>query len=210
VTAAPGTTRDTIEETISISGIPFILIDTAGVRSTEDEAEALGVAAARRAAAEADLILFVYEAPFGISPTDIEVVEIIAGKPHVYIANKLDMLDPGKTLASIQSANSETVFVSALTGEGIENLRGACVKAALGGSAPSTEDALVSSARHADALRRAAASVKRAKAALTEGLSEEFAATETRSAIRAIGEVTGSSIDETLLSRIFAEFCIGK
>ncbi len=213
VTSVPGTTRDVIEETVSIKGVPFIVADTAGIRNETDEVEAIGVALSHKSMAAADLVLVVVDATQGALPEDLTILKRASGRPTVVAINKTDLVadkDAEAIAASLSPEGRIVVLVSAVTGEGIENLESAFGEAVFSGRVLAADDILVSNARHTDALRRALTSVRRADSALTEGLSEEFASAEIRGALAALGEITGASVDDEVLNRIFADFCIGK
>ncbi len=213
VTSVPGTTRDIIEETVSIKGVPFVVADTAGIREETDEVEAIGVALSHKSLAAADLVLVVIDASQGALPEDLTILKGAAERPAVVAINKTDLVSEKKAdeiAASLASEGRIVVGVSAATGEGVAKLEDAFGESVFSGRVLSTEDILVSNARHAAALRRALASVRRADSALCDGLSEEFASAETKDALSTLGEITGASVDEEVLNRIFAEFCIGK
>lgn len=213
VTSIPGTTRDVLEESVSIRGVPFVLADTAGIRASDNEAETIGVARSHRSLSDADIVLCVIDAADGIRPEDLSILEGASGKTTMVALNKIDLVNPDR-IASIRAQwpddQIRVVSVSALTGKGITNMKEEFVKAAFSGQIPATNEILVSNARHTDALRRALTSVRRAVTAIADGLSEEFASAEIRDAINAIGEITGTSVSEDVLERIFSEFCIGK
>ncbi|MFA5867006.1 MAG: tRNA uridine-5-carboxymethylaminomethyl(34) synthesis GTPase MnmE [Actinomycetota bacterium] len=213
VTSVPGTTRDIIEETVSINGVPFVVADTAGIRDETDEVEAIGVALSHKSLAAADLILVVVDASQGALPEDHTILKGTSGKPTIVAVNKNDLASAKHVEATAKSVSAPgriVVRVSAATGEGVERLEAAFGEAVFSGRVLSTDDILVSNARHADALRRALTSVRRAVSEIREGLSEEFASAEIRDALAALGEITGTSVDDEVLNRIFAEFCIGK
>lgn len=213
VTAQAGTTRDVIEESLSLKGVPFVLADTAGIRDGRNEAETLGVALSRRLLAEADLVAAVVDISQGILEEDRTILRAAEGKPLIVAANKADLVGTKKAQKRVRDICDEgwtCVSVSAKTGEGIEGLEDALVESVFAGGIPATEDMLVSNARHTDALKRALASVSRAADTIRDGLSEEFASAEIRDGLEALGEIGGISVGEEILDRIFSEFCIGK
>lgn len=213
VTSVPGTTRDIIEETVSIKGIPFVVADTAGIRDEGDEVEVIGVALSHKSLDAADLVMVVVDASEGALPEDLAILERASGRPTVVAVNKTDLVSAqqAKTVAVSFAVNGWTVVrVSAVTGEGVEDLENAFGEAVFSGRVLATDDIIVSSARHADALRRALTSVSRAALAIGDGLSEEFASAEIRDALATLGEITGTSVGEEVLNKIFAEFCLGK
>ncbi len=196
VSPQPGTTRDTVEENLVLGGVPFHLVDTAGLRATGDPVEAEGMRRARREVAEADVILQVHDGahpPVPVPP---------AGPRVVLVLNKRDLLRG--------PVPEGMVPVCCLTGEGLNGLvREVLARVALGGAAVRDEVVAIN-ARHQDALRRCAAACGEALAVLERGEGPEFASIELRCALDALGEITGAVDTEELLGRIFSTFCIGK
>jgi tRNA modification GTPase len=209
VTPIPGTTRDTLEEAISLDGIPLRVIDTAGLRyvgedSGEgiDEAEALGIARTHEALAEADLILYIIDvsAPEG-SLEDMPSLSF-AGRPHIVIHNKIDLLHD----AEIETGAIRT---SALTGEGIEGLR-AAILAQLNASGELAETGLLNNLRQQEAVTETLAALAAAAAANHDALPHELILVDLHSALRALDSLTGVTTSDDILARIFSTFCIGK
>jgi tRNA modification GTPase len=192
VTPRPGTTRDAVSETVALAGTLVTLVDTAGVRESEDEVERIGVDVARRAAAGADLVLWLVdgstEEPW--APPDGALV----------VRTKADLPAAARDVA----AEAE---VSALTGRGLEELVG-LVAARLGTS--EATDGLLVLARHGEALRAAASALEAASDLARRRQPTELVASELRRALSALGEVTGETASEELLDRIFSTFCLGK
>ncbi|MFH1737271.1 MAG: tRNA uridine-5-carboxymethylaminomethyl(34) synthesis GTPase MnmE [Actinomycetota bacterium] len=212
VTSIPGTTRDVIEETLSIDGAAFVLTDTAGIHESPDEVEAIGVSLSRRSLVEADIVLAVIDASAGLTDEDRTIIYSVGARPLIVVANKSDLLaKAGFSLCGENlPENIRCLVVSALNGEGIEELRSAILDTTFTGHLPATDDLMVANARHAEALKRALDSLKRSVTELKKGMSEEFASAELKDAIDALGEITGESVAPEVLDRIFAEFCIGK
>jgi tRNA modification GTPase len=222
VTPIPGTTRDTLEETANLRGIPVVLIDTAGIATTDDVVERLGVARSRAALEAADLALLVLDATAPPTAADAEIAALVAEKPTIVVWNKIDLLEPttddrrptiDELSTSLVTRHSSLVTpqvaVSALTGAGLDDLVQAIAEVLLGGAAPAGER-LVSSPRHRDALSRAAGHVRDALAGHARGVPADLLAVDLTSALTAIGEITGESLSEDLLAAIFSRFCIGK
>lgn len=209
VTAIPGTTRDVIAEWIELGGVPVQLLDTAGLRPTEDPVERIGVARTREALAQAHLVLVVIDAAEGLGPEDREwIAELPAGTARIGVANKID-LNPGFSLAELQEAldGAPVVAVSAEAGTGLEALEAEIAR--LAGAFDASEELLVN-ARQAEAIRRAADHLRDAQQTLESGLGVELVAIDIRAAWMALGEVTGETAGEALLDEIFSRFCIGK
>jgi tRNA modification GTPase len=209
VTPLPGTTRDTLEETLNLHGIPLVLVDTAGIRAdTRDMAEDMGVARSRAALGQADLALLVVDANRPIDEGDRAIAATIVGRPAIIVLNKTDL--PVYADVDDLMPGARIVEVSALTGAGMVELEGTIEKLVLDGRVTTAEPALVGSSRHRDLLRRAQAGVEAAIDARTNGLPLDFVSIGLREAVQALGEITGESVSETLLETIFSRFCIGK
>jgi len=205
VTESAGTTRDTVEEQLDLSGIPVTLIDTAGLREARDPAESEGVRRARLAREEADLVLLVLDGSRPLEPDEHAALERAAGESErartVVVLNKCD-------LPPVEQSLPDALPVSALTGEGLEQLR-AELHACLVGAGP-VEDPIVTDARHADALSRTDVALERAARAADDGLSEELLLEDLKLAMHHLGEIVGEMGNEELYDRIFSTFCIGK
>ena len=208
VTPIPGTTRDTLEETLSLQGIPLVLVDTAGIAETDDLIERLGIERSRRAVAAADLVLLVVDGSAAPTPADEQVAALCMDKRAVVAVNKGDL--PMAAGWSACLPNAPHLIVSALTGEGLPELEVLLVETILGGGAGAGEPPVASNPRHRDAFRRALESVGEAQQALRNGLPADMQAIDLGEAVRALGEVTGESASDELLETIFGQFCIGK
>lgn len=206
VTDVPGTTRDTLSEVINIQGIPILLTDTAGVRSSEDQIEALGVERTRRAIADADLVLVVLDSSQPLTLEDKEVLAEVSDCLSLVVFNKSDLVaaENGNDGRSING-----VVVSAKTGAGLEDLRAAIIEPFAARDIQNT-GLLVTDARHYDLLRRAQSSLTASGEALGQRLSEELILVGLYNALRYLGEITGETTPDDVLSQIFATFCIGK
>lgn len=206
VTPIPGTTRDVIEETLNLRGIPIRALDTAGLRETEDLVERLGVERTRESLAGADFVLLVLDATVGETPEDAALRAELATRPHLVVWNKWDLVAPPAP------NNGGAIPVSAATGWNIEALEDAIAEAVLGGqAAPSeSEAAVVTHARHRHALEAARASLTEARGTLAAGLPADFVAIDVRGALTALGEITGETATEDVIAEIFSRFCIGK
>jgi len=203
VTDRAGTTRDTLEEDLSLGGIPVRLIDTAGLREVTGDVESEGVRRAERAREEADLVLLVLDGSRQLEPLELEALErsAAAAARTLVAVNKCDLPAAGEPVP-------HALRVSALTGDGVGGLREE-LRRKLVGTGP-VEDPIITSTRHASALDETVAALERAAKAAEEGLSEELLLEDLREAMRHLGTITGEFTDEALYDRIFSTFCIGK
>jgi tRNA modification GTPase len=222
VTPIAGTTRDTIEEYANVGGAPVHLVDTAGLTPSDDPIERIGVERSRAAARSADLLLLVLDGSSPLTPLDTAVAtelrELATASdrqdasvpPVVLVLNKSDLTAayPVEEARELWPG-APVVRCSALSKEETLPLERALAEVALSGGAQAGE-VLVTSARHADALRRASAHLREAAGTLAEDLPLDFVSIDLRAAIETLGEITGETASADLLDRIFAEFCIGK
>ncbi len=208
VTHIPGTTRDSLSELISLEGVPVLLTDTAGVRSTEDHVENLGVERTLRAIADADLTVVVLDGSEPLTQEDAEILDEVAGLPHLVALNKSD-LESFEQNGLVSSLSVPVVPVSARTGAGLDHLRTAILKPFAGGH---VQDAglLITDARHHDLLRRTESALQSSALLLTGRASEELVLVGLYDALKFLGQITGETTTEDILSQIFATFCIGK
>jgi tRNA modification GTPase len=221
VTAVPGTTRDLIEESVSVCGIPVVLVDAAGLRETEDAVERIGVERAESALRDCDVALFVLDAAEGVTPADRVIADRLrktSGPRILTVLNKWDAA-PAAAAADLQATTrallpgSELAAVSALTGFGVEALRCALPAAAPGGNGTGeigAESVIVSSARHHEALRAAWNSLCEAEHTTEQRLPGDFIAIDARGALDALGLITGETVTDDIVHRIFRDFCVGK
>lgn len=214
VTAAPGTTRDTLEESLDIKGIPVRLIDTAGLRANKDdreaeeisEAELLGIARSREALADADLILFLHDATHQLTRDEKHLVAELAARPHLLVQTKVDLLHP--ELPPPEELE-KFLSTSAVTGEGMDDLRVAILQAANADGALADSGAL-NNLRQQEAVTAAIAALETAATANSNALPHELILVDLHNALRSLDTLTGSTTTDDILARIFATFCIGK
>ncbi len=215
VTEIPGTTRDTIEESVSISGIPLNLIDTAGIRETDNLIEQHGVERSKSFLAEADLLLVVISAADPMDNVDIDLLHSTVDRKAVIILNKIDL--PMRTLlvqVKEQVQNKQIIETSVLHSKGVENLKSAILTEVLVshdvGDPRTSVSTIVTNVRHYDALRRAKADLNCAIDSLCQRQSPEFVALDLRGCLDQLGEIVGKTTNEDILGRIFSQFCVGK
>ena len=207
VTDIPGTTRDTLSEAIDLGGVPVILTDTAGVRQTTDGIETLGIERTHRALSDADLVLVVIDGSDEVGPADRDLLSQTAESRRIVVMNKSD-------LPSFRAADSclgvpHTINVSARSGEGLDELRAAMLES-LNSAGVEDQGLLITNARHYDLLCRTKQEVELAQAAFRDRHSEELVLVPLHNALKYLGQITGETTTEDILSEIFATFCIGK
>jgi len=212
VTEIPGTTRDTITETMGLDGVPLVLMDTAGIRPSVDEIESIGVARTRRAAADADLLVVVIDGSEALRQEDQTVLSEVANAKHIVALNKSDL--PTFSVGHFKDRTvvgelSTLIPVSAKTEAGLESLRAAILKPFANGSARG-ESLLITNARHHDLLVRAIAALDSSERLLGQRVSEELVLVGLHNALRYLDEITGETTTEEILGQIFSTFCIGK
>lgn len=209
VTEIPGTTRDVVEEWVSLRGIPLSLSDTAGIRPTDDPVERLGVERSRRALEQSDIVLLVIEAPTGFTEEDGLIAQAISDRSGVLVvANKVDLLaDPNVERLTVLRPDWPVVGVSAETGVGVDRLEEVLIRLA---GAQETEESFLANARQEEALQRAIDALEAAMATYRAGFGSDLVSVEIRAGWTALGEIIGESVGEDLLDQIFSRFCIGK
>ena len=214
VTDIPGTTRDTVEESVVCSGVLLWLTDTAGIRATEDTVEKLGVERSRRAVASADLVIVLVDGTGGITAEDQEILTLAQTAPHYIVAmSKSDLLPEGFAHILRQDKNARTpdafLSLSSVTPGGLDLLEDAVAEIFPAGE-PGEAGSLLTDQRQEDAARRALEAVRRALEALESGLTPDAVLTDAEEALDALGELTGRTAREEIVSRIFSRFCVGK
>ncbi len=211
VTEIPGTTRDTITEAIGLDGVPIILFDTAGIRTSDDEIESIGVARTRRAAADADLLIVVIDGSETLHDEDRTVLAEVADTQHVVTLNKSDLPSFSVTHfdSDLRAPQFPIIPVSAKTEAGLERLRAAILQPFANGKRQS-ESLLITNARHHDLLMRAVDAIISSEGSLDQRASEEIILIGLHNALRYLDEITGETTTEEILGQIFSTFCIGK
>lgn len=214
VTPVPGTTRDVLEEVLNIRGVPVRLLDTAGVRPTDDPVEQEGVRRSRTAMAEAELLLVIVDGSVPLTQEDRDLLAQYTAKKRLVVVNKTDVaggLDRTDHAVLERDAPAcPVVWISAKTGAGLDDLRDRIRTMILRPDFEPGEAAVVTRLRHQAALSRAREALAGAAGSVEARLSGEFVAMDLRAAIDALGEITGAVSTDEILDRIFREFCIGK
>jgi tRNA modification GTPase len=208
VTSVPGTTRDVIEESIDLDGLHIHLVDTAGLRETEDLVEQEGIKRSRSAEQEADLRLIVVDGSQLLTRDDQELIGKVIGLPHVVAVNKADL--PSVITTEDMPVGAIVCFLSAKSGMGIDRLKAEIRGQLISPGADAAEGVVVSNVRHRMALQRASEALQLALQSVAQNVAGELLAIDVRAAAEALGEITGAITTDEILNRVFAEFCIGK
>lgn len=207
VTALPGTTRDVVESELVVQGIPVQVLDTAGIRETSDHVEQIGVARSRACAAAADLVLLVVEAAVGWTESDQAIYEQVKDHPLILVINKVDLAPA--TCVTYPPTITQIVTMAVAQSLGIKDLEQAILRTAQTGLQAANLDLAINQ-RQAAALTRAKTALQHIQTTIAEQLPLDFWTIDLRSAIAALGEITGEEVTESVLDRIFSRFCIGK
>ena len=206
VTEIAGTTRDTVEETVMLGNTRLRLIDTAGIRDTDDKIEAMGVDRSKKEAENADLVIFVCDGSAPLTAEDHTVIEVCADLPNaIALINKSDL---GAKVLPSDLPFSTIIPICAKTGEGLDQLRDV-VDMMFAGNTP-CDGSILTNARQYDAIRRAYEAMLQALHGLKLGLTPDAVLIDVESAMEAMGEVTGATVREDITARIFERFCVGK
>jgi tRNA modification GTPase len=208
VTDLPGTTRDVVESQLVVGGIPVQVLDTAGIREATDQVEKIGVERSRQAAQAADLVLLTIDAQTGWTTADQEIFEQVQHRPLILVINKID-LAPSVSLP-LPFQIDPTVKTAAAHSQGIEALENAILETVKAKNLTAGNLDLAINQRQAAALTRAKTALQQVQTTIAEQLPLDFWTIDLRSAIQALGEITGEEVTESVLDRIFSRFCIGK
>ncbi|HEV7682785.1 MAG TPA: tRNA uridine-5-carboxymethylaminomethyl(34) synthesis GTPase MnmE, partial [Pyrinomonadaceae bacterium] len=209
VTELPGTTRDSISETISLAGIPVSLTDTAGIRVANDRIEEIGVERTYQAIADSDVLVVVVDGSLTLFAEDLKIIKGAQSRRHVVAINKCDLALEPNLEKQLRQESPAMVHVSALTGEGLAELA-AVILETFGAVDSEAVGLLITDSRHYDLLRRAEASLASSVESLRQASSEEIVLVGLHGALQFLGEITGETTTDDILGEIFSTFCIGK
>lgn len=211
VTSTPGTTRDLVTETVALGGIPVKLVDTAGIRRALDEAESLGIQKSMEALAEADIVLVVLDSSQPVSDEDRKLLDQVTQRIAIVVKNKADLRSSHGSDTLVRQVSEKTwVATSALTGQGIEELRAAILNHVSGKSTTTAESGFLTNARHAALVRESIAALENAGSAVRNRVPHEMVLLDLYNALRPLDEITGATTNDDILNLIFSRFCIGK
>lgn len=211
VTEIPGTTRDTIEEVISIRNIPVYLVDTAGIRETSDEVERLGIERSKAAFNEADFIIFIMDGSSAISDEDREIASYLDGRDSVVLINKND-LERGFTNDDVRELVNDPVIIetSLINNEGIEEIENHIEELVYGGELSQHDSTMVNNVRHIELLKQSRDSLRDAMEMTLAREALDFIEVDVRNAYDLLGEITGETVSDDIINEVFARFCLGK
>ncbi|MFR3288036.1 MAG: tRNA uridine-5-carboxymethylaminomethyl(34) synthesis GTPase MnmE [Enterococcus casseliflavus] len=211
VTDIAGTTRDVIEEYVNVRGVPLKLIDTAGIRETEDVVEKIGVERSRKALAEAELILLVLNQSEGLTQEDKQLLELTAGSRRIILLNKTDLEPKLAPAELVQYAADEPIFsVSVLTNEGLDQLEQAIADLFFGGKTTDKDASYLSNTRHIALLENAVQSLSEVIQGIEAGMPVDLVQIDMTRCWDYLGEVVGDSVQDELITQLFSQFCLGK
>ena len=208
VTDLPGTTRDAIESTLVVRGIPVKVLDTAGIRETVDTVEKIGVERSRKAAMTADLVLLTIDTVIGWTAAEQEIYQQVKHRPLILVINKTDLVSTDKV--AFPAEIKTVVYTSAAQNRGIDSLETAIVNLVTNGEVMASESELAINQRQATALTKCKSALEQVNRTIIDRLPLDFWTIDLRDAIQALGEITGEEVTESVLERIFSRFCIGK
>ncbi len=211
VTEIPGTTRDTIEEAISIRNIPVYLVDTAGIRETSDEVERLGIERSKAAFNEADFIIFIMDGSSAVSDEDRKIAAYLDGRNSVVLINKND-LERGFTNDDVRELIDDPVIIetSLIKNEGIEEIENHIEKLVYGGELSQHDSTMVNNVRHIELLQQSRDSLRDAMDMTLAREALDFIEVDVRNAYELLGEITGETVSDDIINEVFARFCLGK
>ena len=211
VTNIPGTTRDSIEEFLTIQGIPVRLIDTAGIRETEDIVESMGVEKARQYLDKADVVVLVIDGSKPLEPEEQELLQLITNRPSIIFLNKADQAQYiSKEEIAAMGTFTEIVTISAAQGEGMDEMARVITSLVQGGSVQASHEAMLSNVRHITLMEQAKVSLDQSILAIDSGMPIDLIVTDIRDAWELLGDITGESLRESMVDELFKRFCLGK
>jgi len=210
VTPVPGTTRDIVEEIINLGGAPFKLRDTAGIRRSHDEVEKIGVELSHKAIEDAEIVLTVFDGSEALLTEDVEILNRTNDRRTIIAINKIDLPQKIDKERIAGVSDSKQIAVSATKGTGLEELERAMLDMVLSGQVNRGTDVIVANVRHQKALEKAKANLDEALKGMNQDVPEEFICAILRDMLDDLGEISGETVQENIVERIFSQFCIGK
>ena len=210
VTDIEGTTRDTIEEQISISGIPFKIIDTAGIRESEDKIERIGIEKSKKAAQNSDIILAIFDVSKPLNKEDFEIINFIKNKKAIIILNKIDLNENAETITELSNLGKDILKISVLEKKGIEQIYEKLTQMFNINEIDLDNGNVITNIRHKELIDCAKQNAKQSIIALKSNLPVDIIAINIKEILENLGKITGESVSEDIIKEIFSKFCLGK
>lgn len=210
VTDIEGTTRDSLEENINISGLSLKIIDTAGIRDTVDIVEQIGVKRAKDLAKEADLIIFIVDSSKDLDDNDYEIMKLIKEKKYIVLLNKSDLNSRVEIEALNELDKSNIITISAKNNEGIDLFEDRVKEMFLNGEINFNDEIFVTNARQKESIINAYSSLKLVKKSIEDNMPEDFYSIDLLNTYEELGKVIGEALEDDLVNNIFSKFCMGK
>ncbi len=210
VTDIEGTTRDTIEEQIVISGIPFKIIDTAGIRESDDKIEKIGIEKSKKAAQNSDIILAIFDISKSLNKEDLEIIKFIKNKKAIIVLNKIDLNESEETITELSNLGLDILKVSVLEKKGIEQIYDKLTEMFNINEISLDSGNVITNIRHKELIDCGKQNAKQAINALKSNLPIDIIAINIKEILENLGKITGESVSEDIIKEIFAKFCLGK
>lgn len=211
VTNIEGTTRDTIEEFVNINGIPLNLIDTAGIRNTDNEVEKIGVVKSKKIAKEADLIIAIFDSSKELTKEDIEILNIIKGKKVIIVLNKIDLSPKiDEKNEKLIEVSENIIKISALNETGIEDLYDKISEMFNLNEINLDNELVITNVRHKNLISKSIENIKKARETLENNMPSDIVSIFIKNILESLGEIIGEEVTENIINEIFAKFCLGK
>ena len=211
VTEYEGTTRDTIEEFVTINGIPLKLVDTAGIRDAKDEVEKIGIIKSKEAAKDADLIIAIFDASKELGKEDIEILDLIKNRKAIILLNKTDLQEKiNENNEKIKETGATTIKISALRREGIDKLYDEITKMFDLNQINLDQEMVITNIRQKNLIDKAIESTKKAKETMKQKMPIDIIAIFIKDILEDLGKITGEIVTEDIINEIFSKFCLGK
>lgn len=210
VTEYEGTTRDTIEEYVNVKGIPLKIIDTAGIRETNDEIEKIGIEKSKRILNESDLIIAIFDGSKSLTSEDMEILNLIKNKNAIIVINKEDLGEPNKEVIEKLNIGKPTIKISAIQNKGIEDIYETIIKLFEMDKIKQNDSFVITNVRHKQAIEKAKKYTEQAIKTINDKMPIDIVAVEIKNILDELGNITGTNVTEDIIKDIFSKFCLGK
>ena len=210
VTEYEGTTRDTIEEYVNVKGIPLKIIDTTGIRETNDEIEKIGIEKSKRILNESDLIIAIFDGSKSLTSEDMEILNLIKNKNAIIVINKEDLGEPNKEVIEKLNIGKPTIKISAIQNKGIEDIYETIIKLFEMDKIKQNDSFVITNVRHKQAIEKAKKYTEQAIKTINDKMPIDIVAVEIKNILDELGNITGTNVTEDIIKDIFSKFCLGK